>query len=115
MGNFSIGDYFKKEVIEFGFEFLISLKYFDILLDKFYMIYYLIDVEVKNIWLKLGVKEDYLIFVEGNFWEIGVGLLGLDIEIFFDRGIFYDLRGFEFICDDIENEWFIEIWNIVFL
>lgn len=114
MGNFSIGDYFKKEAIEFGFELLTSPKYFDIPLDKLYMTYYPTDVEAKNTWLKLGVKDDHLIPVEGNFWEIGAGPSGPDTEIFFDRGTSYDLRGPELIRDDIENERFIEIWNIVF-
>ena len=69
---------------------------------------------LKNTWLELGVKEDHLIPVEGNFWEIGAGPSGPDTEIFFDRGISYDLRGPELIRDDIENERYIEIWNIVF-
>ncbi|MFA7417562.1 MAG: alanine--tRNA ligase, partial [Acholeplasma sp.] len=114
MGNFSIGDYFKEEAIAFGFELLTSPKYFNMPLDKLYMTYYPSDIDAKNAWLKLGVLEEHLIPVEGNFWEIGAGPSGPDTEIFFDRGTKYDNRGVELIRDDIENERYIEIWNIVF-
>lgn len=114
MGNFSIGDYFKETAIEFGYELLTSPKYYGMPLDKLYMTYYPSDIDAKNAWLKLGVKESHLIPVEGNFWEIGAGPSGPDTEIFFDRGSSYDLRGPELIKDDIENERYIEIWNIVF-
>lgn len=114
MGNFSVGDYFKKEAIEFGFELLTSPKYFNMPLDKLYMTYYPTDLEARDTWLKLGVSEDHLIPVEGNFWEIGPGPSGPDTEIFFDRGPEYDKRGIELIRDDIENDRYIEIWNIVF-
>ncbi len=114
MGNFSIGDYFKKEAIEFGFELLTSPKYFNMPIEKLYMTYYPTDLDAKNEWLRLGIPESHLIPVEGNFWEIGAGPSGPDTEIFFDRGPKYDVRGSELIRDDIENERFIEIWNIVF-
>src|SRR5690554_3648653 len=84
-------------------------------LDKLYMTYYPTDLEARDTWLKLGVSEDHLIPVEGNFWEIGPGPSGPDTEIFFDRGPQYDKRGIELIRDDIENDRYIEIWNIVFL
>ncbi|WP_025724603.1 alanine--tRNA ligase [Acholeplasma granularum] len=114
MGNFSIGDYFKTEAIQFGFELLTSPKYFNMPLDKLYMTYYPSDLDAKNEWLKLGVSEDHLIPVEGNFWEIGAGPSGPDTEIFFDRGEKFDKRGIELIKEDIENDRYIEIWNIVF-
>lgn len=114
MGNFSIGNYFKVEAIEFGFELLTGKDYFDIPLDKLYMTYYPDDTLTKETWLRLGVKENHLIPNENNFWEIGDGPSGPDTEIFFDRGEFYDKRGVELIEHDIENERYIEIWNIVF-
>src|SRR5690554_5684147 len=114
MGNFSIGNYFKVEAIEFGFELLTGKDYFDIPLDKLYMTYYPDDSLTKETWLRLGVKENHLIPNENNFWEIGDGPSGPDTEIFFDRGEFYDKRGVELIEHDIENERYIEIWNIVF-
>lgn len=112
LGNFSIGDYFKEEAIEFGFEIL--TKHFLFPLDKLYMTYYPSDLTAKNKWMSLGVSEDHLIPLEGNFWEIGEGPCGPDTEIFFDRGEKYDKRGKELLENDIENDRFIEIWNIVF-
>ncbi len=112
LGNFSIGDYFKEEAIEFGFEIL--TKHFLFPLDKLYMTYYPSDLTAKNKWMSLGVNEDHLIPLEGNFWEIGEGPCGPDTEIFFDRGEKYDKRGKELLENDIENDRFIEIWNIVF-
>jgi alanyl-tRNA synthetase len=114
LGNFSIGDYFKKEAIAWGFELLTDPKWFGFDKDKLYMTYYPDDTEAKDLWLSLGVKPSHLIANEDNFWEIGSGPCGPDTEIFFDRGISYDNRGTELIRDDIENERYIEIWNIVF-
>ena len=115
LGNFFIGDYFKKEVIEYVFEFFIKVLKFDV--NKFYFIYFLEDLDIKDYWLKLGIKEEYLIVGNRkiNFWDMGIGLCGLCIEIFYDRGLKYDLRGIELLKEDIENDRFIEIWNIVFL
>jgi alanyl-tRNA synthetase len=114
LGNFSIGDYFKKEAIEFGFELLTDPKWFGFELDKLYMTYYPDDLEAKNTWISLGVDPTHLIPREDNFWEIGAGPCGPDTEIYYDRGQSYDTRGKELIEDDIENERYIEIWNIVF-
>ena len=112
LGNFSIGDYFKNEAIEFGFELL--TKRYEMPLDKLYITHYTNDLEARNKWISLGVSPDHLIPLEGNFWEIGEGPCGPDTEIFFDRGEAYDKRGKELIEQDIENDRFIEIWNIVF-
>ena len=112
LGNFSIGDYFKNEAIEFVFELL--TKRYEMPLDKLYITHYTDDLEARNKWISLGVSPDHLIPLEGNFWEIGEGPCGPDTEIFFDRGEEYDKRGKELIEQDIENDRFIEIWNIVF-
>jgi alanyl-tRNA synthetase len=114
LGNFSIGDYFKKDAIIWGFEILTDPKWFGFDKDKLYITYYPDDTEAKDIWLSLGVEPSHLIANENNFWEIGSGPCGPDTEIFFDRGASYDKRGTELIQDDIENERYIEIWNIVF-
>lgn len=116
MGNFSIGDYFKMEAIEFGFELLTSKEYFDIPLSKLYFTYFPNDKQTYNKWISLGVSEDHMIPCEGNFWEIGEGPCGPDSEIFFDRGEQYDPNnlGVDMIKNDIENDRYIEIWNIVF-
>lgn len=114
LGNFSIGDYFKPEAIEFGFELLTSEQYFGFPKEKLYMTYYPDDFVARDKWISLGVDPTHLIPLESNFWEIGEGPSGPDTEIYFDRGEQYDLRGSELIANDIENERFIEIWNIVF-
>ena len=112
LGNFSIGDYFKSEAIEFGYELLV--KRFEMPIEKLYITHYTDDLEARNKWISLGIPADHLIPLEGNFWEIGEGPCGPDTEIFFDRGESYDKRGKELIEQDIENDRFIEIWNIVF-
>ena len=114
MGNFSIGDYFKDEAIEMGLEILTSPKYYNLDINKLYMTYYPTDTHAKDKWLSLGIKEDHLIASFDNYWEIGEGPSGPCTEIFYDRGESYDKRGTELIRDDIENERYIEIWNIVF-
>ena len=114
LGNFSIGDYFKKEAIEFAMELLFDEKWFGFDKDKLYITYYYNDDQAKKFWMDNGIKEDHLIPLEGNFWEIGEGPCGPDTEMFYDRGEKYDPRGKELIEQDIENDRFIEIWNIVF-
>ena len=114
LGNFSIGDYFKDDAIAWGLELLTDPKWFGFPLDKLYMTYYPDDIDAKNRWISLGVDPTHLIPRADNFWEIGAGPCGPDTEIYFDRGESYDKRGKELIEDDIENERYIEIWNIVF-
>lgn len=114
MGNFSIGDYFKIEAIEYALELLTSKDYFGMPLEKLYMTYYSADEITKQKWLSLGIKSDHLIPLDGNFWEIGPGPCGPDTEIFFDRGPSFDARGVELLINDISNDRYIEIWNVVF-
>ena len=114
LGNFSIGDYFKEEAIKFAVELLFSDKWFGFDKDKLYITHYTDDVDARNFWIQNGISEDHLIPLDGNFWEIGEGPCGPDTEMFYDRGPKYDKRGPELIRDDIENDRFIEIWNIVF-
>ena len=54
-----------------------------------------------------------MIPLEANFWEIGSGPCGPDTKIFFDRGC-VDSRGIELIINEVDNERYVEIWNIVF-
>ena len=116
LGNFSIGDYFRDEVLPWAYELLTSEQWFDLDPDKLYITYYPSDIETFELWKKCGIKEDHLIPVDGNFWEIGEGPCGPDTEIFFDRGIKYDPNniGPKMIQEDMENDRYIEIWNIVF-
>ncbi|NQM93084.1 alanine--tRNA ligase [Streptococcus suis] len=115
LGNFSIGDYFRDEAIEWGFELLTSSEWFAFPKDKLYMTYYPDDVDSYNRWIALGVEPSHLIPLEDNFWEIGAGPSGPDTEIFFDRGTDFDPEniGIRLLEEDIENDRYIEIWNIV--
>lgn len=115
LGNFSIGDYFRDEAIEWGFELLTSPEWFGLPKEKLYMTYYPDDKDSYNRWISLGVEPSHLIPLEDNFWEIGAGPSGPDTEIFFDRGTEFDPEniGVRLLEEDIENDRYIEIWNIV--
>ncbi len=116
MGNFSIGDYFKDEAIEFAFELLTSKEWFDIPLDKLYVTLYTNDNEAYNKWLEVGIPKDHIIKLEGNFWEIGEGPCGPDSEIFYDQGEKLDPDGdaWEKFIHDEDQDRYVEIWNNVF-
>lgn len=117
LGNFSIGDYFRDEVIPWAYEILTSEEVgFGIPIKKLYFTYNPMDKDTFALWKKCGVPEDHLIPLEGNFWEIGEGPCGPDTEMFFDRGEDYDPDhlGVKMLREDIENDRYIEIWNIVF-
>ena len=116
LGNFSIGDYFRNEVIPWAWELLTSDKYFGFDPELLYITHFPDDMDTKRCWMNAGVKEDHLIPLEGNFWEIGDGPCGPDTEIYFDRGEKYDPKhiGIDLLKNDVENDRYIEIWNIVF-
>ena len=116
LGNFSIGDYFRKEVIPWAWEMLTSEKWFNFPKEKLYVTYHPDDLETKKCWMDAGVPEDHLIIKEDNFWEIGEGPCGPDTEIHFDRGEKYDPEGIglKLLIEDLPNYRFVEIWNIVF-
>lgn len=116
LGNFSIGDYFKKEAIYWAWEFLTSPEWLSFPKEKLYITIYTDDEEAKSIWMSLGVSEDHIIKLDGNFWEIGEGPSGPCSEIFFDRGIEFDPEniGIRLLQEDIENDRYVEIWNNVF-
>lgn len=114
LGNFSIGDYFKDDAVKWAYELLTDPKWFAFDKDKLYMTVYSSDDYAKKLWMDLGIEESHIIPLEGNFWEIGEGPCGPCTEIFYDRGEKFDKRGKELIEQDIENDRFIEIWNIVF-
>lgn len=114
LGNFSIGDYFKEEAIEFGDEFVTKILGLD--KNKIYITYFEKDLKVRDKWISLGYDPSHLIpgSRELNFWDVGSGPCGPNTEIFYDRGEKYNVGGPELIANDIENDRFIEIWNIVF-
>ena len=116
LGNFSVGDYFKKEALTWAYELLTSEEYFGIPKEKLYVTIYPTDEEAYNLWKNLGIEESHIIKLEGNYWEIGEGPSGPDTEIFYDRGQEYDKDklGIKLLTDEIENDRYIEIWNNVF-
>ena len=116
LGNFSIGDYFRAEVIPWAWELLTSEKYFGFEPSVLYITYFPDDMDTKRAWMNCGVEEGHLIPREDNFWEIGDGPCGPDTEIYFDRGEKYDPNhlGIKMLQEDLENDRYIEIWNIVF-
>ncbi|WP_339022678.1 alanine--tRNA ligase [Spiroplasma endosymbiont of Crioceris asparagi] len=119
LGNFSIGDYFKKEAITFAWELLTSEQWFGLNKNKLYITVYEKDNDAYDIWTKdMGVEKDHIFKCsrETNFWDVGQGPCGPNTEIFYDRGEEWDLKkiGTRLLSDDIENDRYIEIWNIVF-
>ena len=116
LGNFSVGDYFKKEALTWAFELLTGKEYFAFDKDKLYMTVYPQDKEAYDLWISLGVDPTHIIPLEGNFWEIGEGPSGPDSEIFYDRGEKFDpeKKGIQLLQQDLENDRYIEIWNNVF-
>ena len=113
LGNFSFGDYFKKESLTWGVEFL--TEHLGFTMDKLWATVYLDDEEAIGIWKSLGMNPDHIVRLgkEDNFWEIGLGPCGPDSEIFYDRGE-------EFGCGKpdckpgCDCDRFLEIWNHVF-
>ena len=117
LGNFSIGDYFRDEVIPWAFELLTSEDVgFGFPKEKLYITYNPMDTASRDLWIKQGMIPDHMIPLEGNFWQIGEGPCGPDTEMFFDRGEDYDPehKGIDLLKNDEENDRYIEIWNIVF-
>ncbi len=116
MGNFSIGDYFKKEAIEFAFELLTSPEWFDIPKEKIYVTVYPTDDEAIRYWCGVGLSSSHIVKLAENYWEIGEGPCGPDSEIFYDRGEEYDPDhdALEKFKKDIDQERYVEIWNNVF-
>lgn len=115
LGNFSIGDYFKSEAIEYAYELMTSDKWFAFEVDKLYFTVHPNDEVAYNKWISLGITPDKIVKTFDNFWEIGPGPGGPNSEIFYDRGAKYDNRDVrELLKDDLENDRIIEVWNLVF-
>lgn len=115
LGNFSFGDYFKTEAVDWAWEFL--TKVLEIPADRLWITIYESDDEAEQIWENnIGIPHDRIIRLgkKDNFWEHGSGPCGPCSEIHFDRvggGRKLDRAGFE-VEGDKDN--IIEIWNLVF-
>ncbi|MBF0713981.1 alanine--tRNA ligase [Gemella sp. GH3] len=116
LGNFSIGDYFKEEAVEWAWEFLTSEKWLGLDKDRMYVTIHPEDTEAYKIWTQnIGLSDDRVIRIEGNFWDIGEGPSGPNTEIFYDRGEDTDTTSPK--CEMYpggENERYLEVWNVVF-
>jgi len=122
LGNWSLGDYFKKEAIKMSYEFLTDEKYLGIPKEKLYFTCFAgdndapKDTESYNTWLSLGVDASHIFFLpkENNFWILGSGIgpCGPDTEMFYDTGK-------EKCCDSCSPACscgkYLEIWNDVFM
>lgn len=116
LGNFSIGEYFKKEAIEWAWEFLTDPKWIGFDPEKLSVTVHPEDDEAFEFWRKdIGIPEERIIRLEGNFWDIGEGPSGPNTEIFYDRGESFgqDPEDPE-LYPGGENERYLEIWNLVF-
>ncbi|MBU0437870.1 alanine--tRNA ligase [Staphylococcus succinus] len=116
LGNFSIGDYFKQEAIEFAWEFLTSEQWMAMDPQRLYVTIHPEDVEAYRIWNEdIGLEESRIIRIEGNFWDIGEGPSGPNTEIFYDRGDQFGQNDpKEEMYPGGENERYLEVWNLVF-
>ncbi len=113
LGNFSFGDYFKKEAIPWAWEFLTERVGLDP--ERLYPSVYVEDEEAYNIWLNdmhIPAERIYKFGKEDNFWEHGSGPCGPCSEIYYDRGEKYG-NGPEDVMGG-EGDRFMEVWNIVF-
>ena len=116
LGNFSFGDYFKKEAIAWSWEFLTSPEWVGIDPDRLYPSIYVDDDEAFEIWNKdIGIPAERIFRFgkEDNFWEHGSGPCGPCSEIYYDRGPEYGCGkpGCTVGCD---CDRYMEVWNNVF-
>lgn len=124
LGNFSFGDYFKRDAIHFAWELLTSEKWFNLPKDKLTVTVYQTDDEAFQIWEnEIGVPKERIIrigdnkgapYASDNFWQMGdTGPCGPCSEIFYDHGD--HIWGGPPGSPEEDGDRFIEIWNIVFM
>ncbi|KFJ43854.1 alanine--tRNA ligase [Francisella philomiragia] len=115
LGNFSFGDYFKKDAISFAWEFLI--KEIKLPVEKLWVTIYATDDEAFDVWHNhIGLPKERIIRIDSNdnFWSMGdTGPCGPCTEIFYDHG--EDVAGGLPGTPDEDGDRYIEIWNIVFM
>ena len=123
LGNFSFGDYFKRDAIQYAWELLTSKEWFGIPVEKLTVTVYHEDDEAYNIWKdEVGVPVERIIrigdqgekYKSDNFWAMGdTGPCGPCTEIFFDHG--EHIWGGPPGSPEEDGDRFIEIWNVVFM
>ncbi|NLJ80199.1 MAG: alanine--tRNA ligase, partial [Firmicutes bacterium] len=115
LGNFSFGDYFKKEIIAWSWEFVID--YLQFPAEKIWVSVYLDDDEAEEIWHhSIGLPLDRIVRLgkEDNFWETGAGPCGPCSEIYYDRGPEYSC-GSSQCKPGCDCDRYVEFWNLVFI
>ncbi|MDH1007095.1 alanine--tRNA ligase [Pseudomonas nicosulfuronedens] len=124
LGNFSFGDYFKRDAITYAWEFLTSDKWLNLPKDKLWVTVYATDDEAYDIWTKeVGIPAERMVrigdnkgapYASDNFWAMGdTGPCGPCTEIFFDHGA--DIWGGPPGSPEEDGDRYIEIWNNVFM
>ena len=116
LGNFSFGDYFKHDAIQWTWEFLTDPKWVGLEADRLYPSVYLEDDEAFNIWRDVvGIPEDriYRMGKEDNFWEHGSGPCGPCSEVYYDRGEAFGC-GSPDCKPGCDCDRYMEVWNNVF-
>ncbi|WP_010098959.1 alanine--tRNA ligase [Ornithinibacillus scapharcae] len=116
LGNFSIGDYFKKEAIIWAWEFLTSEKWLGLDPERLSVTVHPEDDEAYDMWLNdIKIPKERIIRLEENFWDIGEGPSGPNTEIFYDRGESYGNNPEDpELYPGGENDRYLEVWNLVF-
>lgn len=115
LGNFSFGDYFKREAIHWAYEFLTDNLEID--KDLLWVSVYENDDEAYKIWNEeIGLSKDRILRFgkEDNFWELEVGPCGPDSEIFVDRGVEKAIDENDNKPGNDNSDRFMEVWNLVF-
>ncbi len=117
LGNFSLGDYFKKDAISYAWEFITEV--LGLPAERLYATYYRSDTEARDLWLEIsGLPEDHILPMgeKDNFWQMGeTGPCGPCSEIFFDRGEKYTCDAPECGLGKCDCDRWMEIWNLVFM
>ena len=116
LGNFSFGDYFKKEAIPWAWEFLTSPEWAGLDPERLYPSVYLDDDEAFDIWhndIGIPAERIFRFGKEDNFWEHGSGPCGPCSEIYYDRGEKYGC-GKPTCTVGCDCDRYIEVWNVVF-
>ncbi|MBQ0018251.1 MAG: alanine--tRNA ligase [Clostridiales bacterium] len=113
LGNFSFGDYFKEESLNWGWEFI--TKWLKLPEEKLWATIYEDDDEAYEIWRKIGMPDEKIVRLgkDDNFWEIGLGPCGPCSEIYFDRGEEWGC-GSPDCKPGCECDRYMEFWNHVF-
>ena len=114
MGNFSFGDYFKKDAITWAWEFI--TQWLKLPEEKLWVTVYESDDEAYDLWKNMiGFPEERIVRLgkDDNFWEIGLGPCGPCSEIYFDKGEKYGC-GCEDCKPGCDCDRFLEFWNLVF-